>query len=71
MTTNARHKRMGLDGGLAGIGVAKYDLNPLANILGFSHMTNKYRIQYECVIHSIQLNYVQKFDTKGTVRAIE
>ena len=46
MTTNAGYKKMGLNGDLKGIGVAKYDADQLANILGFSHMADKYCIQY-------------------------
>ena len=46
MTTNAGYKKMGLNGDLAGIGVAKYDADQLANILGFLHMADKYCIQY-------------------------
>ena len=35
MKTNAGYKKMGLDGDLAGIGVAKYNADQLANMLGF------------------------------------
>ena len=38
---------MGLDGDLEGISVAKYDADQLANILGFSHMADRYHIQYD------------------------
>ena len=40
--TNAGMKRMTLDGDMPGVGVAKYDPEQLANILGFSHMAEKY-----------------------------
>ena len=47
MSTNAGYKKMGLDGDLPGIGVVKYDGNKLANILGLSHMADRYRIEYD------------------------
>ena len=46
MSTNAGYKKMGLNGDLPGIGVVKYDGNQLANILGLSHMVDRYRIEY-------------------------
>ena len=47
MATNAGTKQMNLDGDLSGVGVAKYDNEQLANILGFSYMADKHRIEYD------------------------
>ena len=47
MATNAGMKTMRLKGDLTGFGVACYDADQLANILGFSHMADKYRIRYD------------------------
>lgn len=47
MSTNARYKKMGLNGDLPGIGVVKYNGNQLTNILGFSHMADRYCIEYD------------------------
>ena len=44
MATNAGMKTMRLEGDLTGFGVARYDADQLANILGFSHMADKYHI---------------------------
>ena len=41
MATNSGCKRMGNDGDLAGVGIAKFDPEQLANILGFAHMSDK------------------------------
>ena len=47
MATNAGMKRLATDGDMPGIGIAKYDPDQLANILGFSHMAEKQRITYD------------------------
>ena len=47
MATNTGCKRMGNDGDLAGVGIAKFDPEQLANILGFAHMSDKYCITYD------------------------
>ena len=44
MATNAGVKTMRLEGDLTGFGVARYDAEQLANILGFSHMADKHQI---------------------------
>ena len=49
MATNTGCKRMGNDGDLAGVGIAKFDPEQLANILGFAHMSDKYRI---CLLYT-------------------
>jgi hypothetical protein len=47
MKTNAGTKKMKNDGDIIGFGVAKYDNTQMANIFGFSHMTDKHRITYD------------------------
>ena len=47
MSTNAGTKRLSLDAGVDGFGVAKFDNEQLANIFGFLHMVEKYSITYD------------------------
>ena len=47
MATNAGNKKMELEGNIAGFGVAKFDPDQMANILGFSHVRDKYRVTYD------------------------
>ena len=44
MSTNAGSKVLKIDGDVKGFGVAKYDPTHMANIMGFSHMANKYHV---------------------------
>ena len=43
MATNAGMKKMNLDADVNGFGTGKFDPDQMANILGFSHMSEKYR----------------------------
>ena len=47
MQTNAGSKLLNLDGDLKGFGTAKYDSSHMANIMGFSHMADRYHITYD------------------------
>ena len=47
MSTNAGTKEMKMDGDIAGFGTAKYDPDQMANIFGFLHMVDQYRITYD------------------------
>ena len=47
MATNAGQKILSEDTELVGLGTVKYDKDQIANILGFSHMSDKYRITYD------------------------
>ena len=47
MATNAGQKILSEDAELVGLGTVKYDKDQIANILGFSHMSDKYRITYD------------------------
>ena len=47
MLTNAGMRKLTVDANVKGIGVAKYDLQQIANIFGFSHMVNKYCVTYD------------------------
>ena len=47
MQTNAGSKLLNLDGDLKGFGIAKYDPSHMANIMGFSHMADKYHVTYD------------------------
>ena len=47
MSTNAGSKVLKVDGDVKGFGVAKYDPTHMANIMGFSHMANKYHVTYD------------------------
>ena len=38
---------MNLDADVSGFGAAKFDPDQMANILGFSHMAEKYRVTYD------------------------
>ena len=44
MSTNAGTKRLNMDADMEGIGTVKYDPEQKANIFGFSHLSDKYRI---------------------------
>ena len=44
MSTNAGTKRLDKDADMGGLGVVKYDPEQKANIFGFSHLSDKYRI---------------------------
>ena len=44
MSTNAGTKRLDLDADMGGLGTVKYDPDQKANIFGFSHLSDKYRI---------------------------
>ena len=46
MSTNAGTKVLGTDADVPGFGVAKYDPDHMANIFGFLHRADKYRITY-------------------------
>ena len=75
MATNAGMKRMNLDGDLAGFGVAKYDSEQIANILGFSHMADKYKISYDNSVEDAFLvhteNGIVKFSRDGRLYTYE
>ena len=47
MATNAGTKKMDVEGNIIGYGSAWFDSTQMANIFGFSHMADKYRIQYD------------------------
>ena len=47
MQTNAGSKLLNLDGDLKGFGITKYDPSHMANIMGFSHMADKYHVIYD------------------------
>ena len=47
MATNAGRKVLSEDAELVGLGTVKYNKEQIANILGFSHMSDKYRITYD------------------------
>ena len=47
MQTNAGSKLLNLDGDLKGFRIAKYDSSHMANIMGFSHMADRYHITYD------------------------
>ena len=47
MATNAGTKDMRLVGDVIGFGEAWYDPDMMTNILGFGHMADKYRVQYD------------------------
>ena len=47
MSTNAGSKVLKMDGDVKGFGITKYDPSHMANIMGFSHMADKYRITYD------------------------
>ena len=47
MQTNAGSKLLNLDGDMKGFGIAKYDPSHMANIMGFSHMADKYHVTYD------------------------
>ena len=47
MSTNAGSKLLKVDGDVKGFGVAKYNPVHMANIMGFSHMTDKYHGTYD------------------------
>ena len=47
MLTNAGVRRLTVDADIEGIGMAKYDPQQIANIFGFSHMVDKYRVTYD------------------------
>ena len=47
MSTNAGTKTMGMDADIEGFGTAKFDPDQMANIFGFSHMVDQYRITYD------------------------
>ena len=44
MSTNAGCKILKIEGDVKGFGTAKYDPSHMANIMGFSHMADKYHI---------------------------
>ena len=44
MQTNAGSKVITLEADVAGIGTAYYDPTQVANIFGFAHMADKYRV---------------------------
>jgi len=47
MSTNTRSKVLKMDGDVKGFGIAKYDPSHMANIMGFSHMADKYHVTYD------------------------
>ena len=47
MQTNAGIKKMTVDGDLQGFGVAKFDATQMDNIMGFSHMSDKYHVTFD------------------------
>ena len=46
MSTNAGSKVLKVDSDVKGFGVAKYNPSHMANIMGFSHMADKYHVTY-------------------------
>ena len=44
MSTNAGMRKLTINADIEGIGMAKYDLQQIANIFGFLHMADKYRV---------------------------
>ena len=49
MITNTGNKILEMDADAPGLGVGKFDAEQMANIMGFSHMADKYRITYNSV----------------------
>ena len=47
MYTNAGNKQLDLDSDIPGFGVGKFDPEHMANIMGFSDMSDKHRITYD------------------------
>ena len=47
MRTNAGHRRIELEGDMPGFGTCHYDPNFIANILGFNHLAEKYRVTFD------------------------
>ena len=69
MSTNAGTKILGTNANVPGFRIAKYDPNHMANIFGFSHVADKYRVMYnnsveDCFnVHT--KNGVVKFNRNG------
>ena len=47
MITNTGNKILDMDAEIPGLGVGKFDAEQMVNIMGFSHMADKYRITYD------------------------
>jgi len=75
MSTNAGVKRMDLDAEVKGFGTVKFDPTQMANIFGFSHMVEKYRITYDSEIEDAFFvhtnNGVVKFARCGRLYCFE
>ena len=71
MQTNAGAKLLKLDGDLKGFGIAKYDPSHMANIMGFSHMADRYHVTYDnkkedaFVVRDTEKNTEVKFRRDG------
>ena len=71
MGTNTSSKIMDLDSNIPKLGVGKFDSKQMANILGFSHMTNMHQITYDSVKEDTFLVHtpdgIVKFKREGRV----
>ena len=66
MQANAGSKVVMLEADVAGIGTAYYDPTQVANIFGFAHMADKYRVTYDSSVEDAFLVHTNdgiiKFD---------
>ena len=69
MSTNDGMRKLTVNTDVEGIEVAKYDPQQIANILGFSHMANKFHVTYDSEVENAFFVYTEhkviKFAQEG------